>query len=112
LRECFLDLCAHVAGYEAIIKRWEKGDYSTIDSILNYPGTPYVHHLRESFTRLKNASNRSSAPSELTNPSSTSPHRGEQPPARAPLSTVHTRAAQWRGQLDPHYQVVGVSVHR
>jgi hypothetical protein len=29
---------------------------------------------------------------------------GEQPPERAHWSTVHTRAAQWRGQLDPHHR--------
>jgi hypothetical protein len=29
---------------------------------------------------------------------------GEQPPERAHWETVHTKATQWRGQLDPHHR--------
>jgi hypothetical protein len=51
--QCLLDFCAHVAGYEAIVGRWDNGDYSTVGSLLNHPGDPYVEHLRETFGRLK-----------------------------------------------------------
>lgn len=48
-----LDFCAHVAGYEAVLQRWEDGDYSDVGSLLDHPGEPYLHYIRDSFVTLK-----------------------------------------------------------
>lgn len=50
---CMLDLCAHVAGYEAVMDRWAQGDTSTIGSLVDHPGAPYVDHIEQAFAELK-----------------------------------------------------------
>lgn len=51
--QCLLDLCAHVAGYEAVVDRWERGDTAEIGSLLDHPGAPYVHYVSNTFAGLK-----------------------------------------------------------
>jgi hypothetical protein len=51
--QCLLDFCAHVAGYDALLQRWESGDYSVVGSLLDHPGDPYDEYIRESFALLK-----------------------------------------------------------
>lgn len=51
--QCLLDFCAHVAGYDAVLQRWEAGDYSTVGSLLDHPGDAYLTYVRESFATLK-----------------------------------------------------------
>lgn len=34
---CFMSLCAHVAAYKPVIKKWEAGDYSQHTSLSNFP---------------------------------------------------------------------------
>lgn len=35
--DCLLTLCAHVAAYKAVLKKWESGDFSESTSIVNFP---------------------------------------------------------------------------
>lgn len=51
--QSLLDFCAHVAGYEAVITRWAEGDYSTIGSLLDHPGEPFLTYVKESFVALR-----------------------------------------------------------
>ena len=50
--KCFVDLCAHVAAYKPVIKKWELGDYSTNKSEIAFPEElrPYV---TEMYLKLK-----------------------------------------------------------
>jgi hypothetical protein len=48
-----LDLCAHVAAYETVLKRWEAKDYSEHRSPLNFPGAALHEYVSSSFARLK-----------------------------------------------------------
>jgi hypothetical protein len=50
---CMLDFCAHVAGYEAVVKRWEDQDYQAIGSLLEHPGQAFQDHIRDSFMALR-----------------------------------------------------------
>lgn len=50
---CFLQLCAHVATYKAVIKRWESGDFSQQLSSVNYPGHEFRDYVTTSFVSLK-----------------------------------------------------------
>jgi hypothetical protein len=48
----FIALCAHVAGYKVVIKKWSEGDYSDNTSSINYP--PEVHeYVEREYKRLK-----------------------------------------------------------
>ena len=51
--DCLLEFCAHVAGYEAVVKRWEGGDYSAISPLLEHPGQDFLDYARESFVALR-----------------------------------------------------------
>jgi hypothetical protein len=51
--QCMLDFCAHVAGYEALIKRWEDEDYRAIGSLLDHPGQAFDRYIKESFATLR-----------------------------------------------------------
>src|SRR5262249_16273891 len=51
--QCLLDFCAHVAGYEVVLKQWEQGDYSTLLSPIEYPTRALFEHVRTSFTALR-----------------------------------------------------------
>jgi hypothetical protein len=54
---CLLDLCAHVAGYQAILKEWEAGDISIerVDniSVVNFPSQDLTDYAATAFGRLK-----------------------------------------------------------
>ena len=52
-----LTLCAHVNGYQAILKEWETGEISTERedniSIVNFPGQELAEYAATAFSRLK-----------------------------------------------------------
>jgi hypothetical protein len=52
-----LDLCAHVNGYQAILKEWEKAEISTARedniSVVNFPGEELAEYAATAFGRLK-----------------------------------------------------------
>jgi hypothetical protein len=50
---CLLDLCAHVAAYEAILKRWESHDYAEHAAPLVFPRHELSEYASDSFRRLK-----------------------------------------------------------
>ena len=54
---CLLTLCAHVNGYQAILKEWETGEISTERedniSIVNFPGQELADYAATAFGRLK-----------------------------------------------------------
>jgi hypothetical protein len=54
---CLLDLCAHIAGYQAILKEWEGGEVSLSRednlSVVNFPGHELAVYAAAAFARLK-----------------------------------------------------------
>lgn len=54
---CLLALCAHVAGYQAVLKEWETGEISFERedniSIVNFPGQELAEYAAAAFSRLK-----------------------------------------------------------
>jgi hypothetical protein len=54
---CLLTLCAHVNGYQAILKEWETGEISIERednlSIVNFPGEELAAYAATAFSRLK-----------------------------------------------------------
>ena len=52
-----LDLCAHVNGYQAILKEWETGEISVARedniSVVNFPGQELAEYAAAAFSRLK-----------------------------------------------------------
>lgn len=54
---CLLALCAHVAGYQAVIKNWESGEVSLARednvSVLNFPSQDLADYAAAAFGRLK-----------------------------------------------------------
>ena len=54
---CLLAMCAHVAGYQAVLKRWEAGEISLCRednvSIVNFPSQELAEYASAAFTRLK-----------------------------------------------------------
>lgn len=54
---CLLDLCAHVAAYEAILKRWEGDDYAEHAPPLAFPRRELSEYASDSFRRLKSRQN-------------------------------------------------------
>jgi hypothetical protein len=54
---CLLDLCAHVNGYQAILKEWETGEVSIERgdniSVVNFPGQELAEYAATAFGRLK-----------------------------------------------------------
>jgi hypothetical protein len=50
---CLKDLCAHVAGYEIVLKRWEQQEFSELVSIVEYPTAALLQYTAESFELLK-----------------------------------------------------------
>jgi hypothetical protein len=54
---CLLALCAHVHGYQAILKEWETGELSTRRedniSVVNFPGRDLAGYAATEFGRLK-----------------------------------------------------------
>jgi hypothetical protein len=50
---CLLQFCAHKAGYDVLIERWNQHDYSEHLSVVRHPADELHDYLRESFTMLK-----------------------------------------------------------
>jgi hypothetical protein len=54
---CLLALCAHVNGYQAILKQWETGEISIARedniSVVNFPGQELADYAAAAFGRLK-----------------------------------------------------------
>jgi len=54
---CLLTLCAHVNGYQAILKKWDTGEISIERednlSIVNFPGEELAAYAATAFSRLK-----------------------------------------------------------
>jgi hypothetical protein len=54
---CLLALCAHVHGYQAILKEWETGEISVARedniSVVNFPGQELAEYAAAAFGRLK-----------------------------------------------------------
>jgi hypothetical protein len=48
-----LDLCAHVAAYEAVLKRWEEDDYTEHAVSLWHPGEALRKYAEGGFSQLK-----------------------------------------------------------
>lgn len=51
--ECLLLLCAHVAAYQSVLKKWESGDYSDHVSLVNFPSQALLDYAAASFYQLK-----------------------------------------------------------
>jgi hypothetical protein len=54
---CLLAMCAHVAGYRAILKKWETGEVSVERddnvSVVNFPSQELADYAAAAFSRLK-----------------------------------------------------------
>jgi hypothetical protein len=51
--QCFIDFCAHVTGYEVTMAQWADGDYSTLASVINHPGSSFHRHVEMKYKELK-----------------------------------------------------------
>jgi hypothetical protein len=54
---CLLALCAHIAGYQAVLKQWETGEISLERednlSVVNFPSQELTVYASDAFHRLK-----------------------------------------------------------
>jgi hypothetical protein len=54
---CLMALCAHIAGYQAVLKEWERGEISLARedniSVVNFPGRDLADYAAAAFDRLK-----------------------------------------------------------
>jgi hypothetical protein len=50
---CLLQLCAYVAGFEAVLARWEAGDFSVNLGVLPHPREALNEYAQRSFEKLK-----------------------------------------------------------
>ena len=77
---CLLDLCAHVNGYQAILKEWETGEISMARadniSVVNFPGQELAEYAATAFSRLKAEQARLLGSTEKTGRSSKRTWRG------------------------------------
>jgi hypothetical protein len=53
-----LDVCAHVAAYEAVLKRWEEGDYAEHTAPINFPADELLAYAEAGVRRLKSEQQR------------------------------------------------------
>jgi hypothetical protein len=51
--DLLLEVCAHVAGYEAVLKRWEEGDYAEHTPPINFPADELLAYAQDGVRRLK-----------------------------------------------------------
>jgi len=51
--QCLLTFCAHVAGFDVTIRRWEAEDYSSHLSVVSHPRDELNSYARNSFRQLK-----------------------------------------------------------
>jgi hypothetical protein len=56
--EGLLDLCAHVAAYEAVLNRWQAGDFAEHRTPLNFPAEAVASYASSRFKHLKAEQNR------------------------------------------------------
>lgn len=61
LPDCLLGLCAHIAAYKPILKKWESGDYSSLfplggdrTDLLKYDPDALLDYAKNSYFALKN----------------------------------------------------------
>jgi hypothetical protein len=50
--DCFIEVCAHVAAYKTVLKRWDSGDFTHHASVINYPVESMRRYVRESYFSL------------------------------------------------------------
>jgi hypothetical protein len=50
---CLQELCAHVVGYQMVMKKWEQGDYSEHMSLLPFPQEKLEKYVEDSYNALK-----------------------------------------------------------
>lgn len=50
--DCFIRLCAHVAAYKTVMKKWQSNDFSELTSVSNYP-TDLLEYVESSYLELK-----------------------------------------------------------
>jgi hypothetical protein len=51
--QCLRDLCAHVVGYQLVMRKWEGGDYSAQMSFLPFPQADLLTYVATSYNALK-----------------------------------------------------------
>ncbi len=51
--ESLLLLCAHVAAYQAVVKKWEQKDFSEHASLVNFPSKSLLDYADNSYYQLK-----------------------------------------------------------
>ncbi len=51
--ECLRELCAHVASYQTVLKKWENNDFSEHTSLIDYPGRELLDYSHRSFQRTE-----------------------------------------------------------
>jgi hypothetical protein len=56
--KCFLDLCAHVAGYETVLERWRTGNFDPYKardntSVINFPASELASYIEAAYLELK-----------------------------------------------------------
>jgi hypothetical protein len=50
---CFLEFGAHVAGYEVVVRQWEKGNYVDLKAVAPHPRERYHNYIQTTFSELK-----------------------------------------------------------
>jgi hypothetical protein len=50
---CLRELCAHVASYQVVLKKWGNNDFSEHTSLIDYPGRELLDYSHRSFKELK-----------------------------------------------------------
>jgi hypothetical protein len=53
INDSLLQFCAHVAAYQAVLKRWESNDFTENTSLVHHPREALSKYLHESFRSLK-----------------------------------------------------------
>ena len=48
----FINALAHISVYDAVLKKWESGDYSQQTSVINFPAAALMTVVRPTFKRL------------------------------------------------------------
>jgi hypothetical protein len=51
--QCLRDLCAHVVGYQLVMQKWERGDYSENLSLIPFPQSELLDYVADSYNALK-----------------------------------------------------------
>jgi hypothetical protein len=51
--DCLKKLCAHVASYQTVLRKWENNDYSEHIAVIPYPREALITYSQQSFNDLK-----------------------------------------------------------